>query len=145
VVAHILALIVVVAQPVASFAWLGGAHATLEQSAFHQAAVEHGAYHHHTAPRHHEHRPSVGGGGKLDVPFSRATSGLEFASAAPYTGSFQNLLQTLLQATLTVPPGVLSLDDPPRYAPLAEDGLSQYSPPVPHRPPILFLPILAIP
>jgi hypothetical protein len=144
--AHVLALMVVVAQPVASFAWLGGAHATLEQYALHQTAVEHGEFHHHSsAPGHHEHGASEGGGSKTDVRFSGATLGQEVAYAAPYAGSFQDLLQTLLQATLTVPPRALSPDGPPRSAPIAEDVPSQHSPPVPHRPPIVFLPTLAIP
>ncbi len=145
--AHVLALMVAVAQPVASFAWLEGSHATLEQSALHQAAVEHGEYHHHSsAPWHQEHQPtSEGGGGKTDVRLSGTAAGPEFASAAPYAGSLQDLLQTLLQATMLVPPGVLSPDDPPRSAPLADDVPSQHSPPVPHRPPILSLPTLAIP
>ncbi len=45
--AYALALFVVVAQPVASLAWLGGAHATPEQAALHEEAVEAGHTHHH--------------------------------------------------------------------------------------------------
>jgi hypothetical protein len=140
---HVLALIVVVAQPVASFAWLGGAHATLEQAALHQAAVEHGDYHHHGTLEHHDHQPQHKDD-KTDVHFSRSILGPEFPSAAPYAGSFVDLLQTLLQVTLTIPLGVLWPDDPLRFAPLAQDVPSQHSPTVPHRPPILPLPSLAI-
>jgi hypothetical protein len=142
--AHLLALCVVVSQPVASLAWLGGTHATLEQAALHQAAVEQGHNHHHGTLEHHDHQPQHTND-KTDVHFSRSILGPEFPSAAPYAGSFQDLLQTLLQVTLTVPPGVLWPDDPPRSAPLVEDVPSQHSPPVPHRPPIWPLPSLAIP
>ena len=142
---HLLALIMVVAQPIASFAWLGGVDATLEQAALHQAAVEHGDYHHHGTLEHHEHQPPHTDD-KTDVHFSRSILGPEFPSAAPYAGSFQDLLQTLLQVTLSVPPGVLWPDDSPHSAALSEDVPSQHSPPVPHRPPIFLpLPSLAIP
>ena len=97
--AHVLALFVVISQPVASVAWLGGMHATLEQAALHQAAVEHGHYHHHGALEHHEHQPQHSDG-KTDVHVSRSILGPEFASAVPYAGSFQDLLQTLFQAML---------------------------------------------
>jgi hypothetical protein len=142
--AHVLALVVVVSQPVASLAWLGGMHATLDQAALHQAAVAHGNNHHHGASEHHEHQPEHKDD-TTDVHFSRSILGPEFVSATPHTGTFQDLLQTLLQVTLTVPPGVLWPDDQPRSAPLAEDVPSQHSPPVPHRPPILPLPSLAFP
>src|SRR3712207_629048 len=84
--AHSLVLIVVLAQPVASFAWLGEAHATIEQAALHESAVEHGHYHHHGALQHHEHLPSSGGSGKADIQFSRTVPGPVFASAATYAG-----------------------------------------------------------
>jgi hypothetical protein len=142
--AHVLALVVIVSQPVASLTWLGGMHATLEQAALHQAAVAQGHNHHHGALEQPEHQPEYRDD-KTDVHFSRSILGPEFPSAAPYAGSFQDLLQTLLQVTLTVACGVLSSDDRPRSAPLAEDVPSQHSPTVPHRPPILLLPSLAIP
>ena len=142
--AHVLALFIVTAQPVASVAWLGGMHTTLEQAALHQVAVAHGEYHHHGALESHEHHPEHKDDTK-NVHFSRSILGPGFPSAAPYAASFQDLLQTLLQVTLTVPPGVLWPHDPPRSAPLAQDVPSQHSPTVPHRPPILPLPSLAIP
>jgi hypothetical protein len=142
--AHLLALCVVVSQPVASLAWLGGAHATLEQAALHQAAVEQGHNPHHGTLEHHEHQPQHTDD-KTDVHFSRSMLGPGFPSAAPYAGSFQDLLQTLLQVTLTVSLGVLWPDDRLRFAALAEDVPSQHSPTVPHRPPILPLLSLAIP
>ena len=58
--AYALVLIVVLAQPAASLAWLGGAHATIEQATLHEEATEHGHYRHHGALKHHEHRPSGG-------------------------------------------------------------------------------------
>ena len=128
---HALMLVVILAQPVASLAWLGGAHATIEQATLHEEAVEHGHYHHHDVLQHHEHQ-RTGGAGKTDVQFSRTVPGPVFASAATYTGPFQDLLQ----ATLTMPPDALSPDKVPRFALLAEVVLCQYSPPVPHRPPI---------
>jgi hypothetical protein len=134
VIAHALVLIVVLAQPVASLAWLGGAHVTIEQAAFHEEAVEHGHYH-HGAPQHHEHQPS-GGAGKTDVQFSRTALEPVLASAETYAGPFQELLQ----ATLTIPADAPSPDNPPRCALLAQVVLCQHSPPVPHRPPIFSCP-----
>jgi len=128
---HALVLLVVLAQPVASLAWLGGAHATFQQVAFHEEAVEHGHYHHHGVLQHNEHQPS-GGSGKTNVQFSWTVPGPVFASAATYTGPFQDLLQ----AALTMPPDALSPDKVSRCALLAEAVLCQHSPPVPHRPPI---------
>jgi hypothetical protein len=127
-----LVLIVVLAQPVASLAWLGGAHATIEQATLHEEAVEHAHYHHHGALQHHEHRPSGGADKKTDTQFSRTALGPVYASAATYTGPFQDLLQ----AMLTISPDAPVLDKPPRCASLAEVVLCQHSPPVPHRPPI---------
>jgi hypothetical protein len=130
--AYVLVLIVVLAQPVASLAWLGGAHATIEQATLHEEAVEHAHYHHHGALQHHEHRPSGGADKETDTQFSRTALGPVYASAATYTGPFQDLLQ----AMLTIPPDAPVLDKPPRCASLAEVVLCQHSPPVPHRPPI---------
>ena len=130
--AYVLVLIVVLAQPVASLAWLGGAHATIEQATLHEEAVEHAHYRHHGALQHHEHRPSGGADKETDTQFSRTALGPVYASAATYTGP----LQDLLQAMLTIPPDAPVLDKPPRYASLAEVVLCQHSPPVPHRPPI---------
>jgi hypothetical protein len=128
---YALVLLVVLAQPVASLAWLGGVHATIEQAALHDEAVKHGHYHHHGAPQHHDHRPSSGAG-KTDTQFSRVAFGPVYASAAIFTGPFHDLLQ----AALTPPPDAPSPDNPPRCVSLAEVVLCQHSPPVPHRPPI---------
>ncbi len=141
--AYVLALFVVVAQPVASLAWLGGAHATPEQAALHEEAVEAGHTHHHGEPGHHAHEPLRGDGG-TDAHFPRPALGQDFASAALHAGPFQDLLQTLLQAMLVVPPDVPSPGGAPRGVSLAEDFLSQHSPPVPHRPPILLLPTIDV-
>ena len=131
--AHVLALFIVVSQPVASLAWLGGMHATLEQAALHEAAVAHGHNHHHGALEHHPmHRDD-----KTDVHFSPSILGPKFASAAPYTGTFQDLLQTLFQAILAVLADTPSSGEQPRHASLVEDLPSQHSASVPHRPPIL--------
>src|SRR5918998_3882399 len=130
--APVLALIVVLAQPVASLAWLGGTHAPPEQAALHEAAVEHGHYRHHGAPGHHEHQPGDRDG-KTDTWFSQVTAGPEFTPAAPHAAPFQDLLQ----AALTVAPKAPMPDGPPRYAPPARVVPSQHSPPVLHRPPIL--------
>ena len=135
-VAYLLALFVVVSQPVASLAWLGGMHTTPDQAAFHQAAVAHGHYHHHGALEHHEHQPTHTDD-TTEVHFSRSILGPEFVSAAPYAGSFQDLLQTLFQAMLAVLEDTPSPDEQPRQASPAKDLSSQHSPSVPHRPPIL--------
>jgi hypothetical protein len=142
VVAHVLALVVVVSQPVASLAWLGGMHATLDQAALHQAAVAHGNNHHHGASEHHEHQPEHKDD-TTDVHFSRSILGPEFVSATPHTGTFQGLLQTLFQATLAMLADTPSPGQQPRYGSLVKDLSSQHSPSVPHRPPIL-LPLTLI-
>jgi hypothetical protein len=131
--AHLLALFIVAAQPVASLGWLGGMHATLDQAALHQAAVAHGHNHHHGAL---EHQPGHTDD-TTDVHFSRSILGQEFASAAPYAGTFQDLLQTLFQATLAALADTPSAGEQSRHAAPAEDVSSQHSPSVPHRPPIL--------
>ena len=136
--AHVLALFVVVSQPVASLAWLGGMHTTLEQAALHEAAIEHGHYHHHGALEHHEHQPEHSAG-KTDVHFSPSILGPEFASAAPYAGTFQDLLQTLFQAMLAMLADTPSPGELPHQAPPAKNLPSQHSPSVPYRPPILLL------
>ena len=130
--AHVLALVVIVSQPVASLTWLGGMHATLEQAALHQAAVAQGHNHHHGALEQPEHRDD-----KTDVHFSPSILGPKFASAAPYTGTFQDLLQTLFQAMLAVLADTPSPGEQLRHASPAKDLPSQHSPSVPHRPPIL--------
>ena len=130
--AYALVLIVVLAQPVASIAWLGGAHATIEQATLHEEATEHGHYRHHGALKHHEHRSS-GGAGKTDAQFSRTTHGPVFASAATYSGPFQDLLQAALTALSDAPSPE---PHPTRCAALAVVILCQHSPPIPHRPPI---------
>jgi hypothetical protein len=130
--AHVLALVVVLAHPVASLTWLSGTHATPEQVALHDAAVEHGYYHHHGSTGHHEHQPG-GQDGKTDARFSRVTAGTEFTPAAPHAATSQDLLQ----AALAVVPQAFPPDGPPRYAATAGIVPSQHSPPVPHRPPIL--------
>ena len=134
--ARVLALFIVVSQPVASLAWLGGMHATLEQAALHPAEVAHGPNHHHGALEHHEHQP-MHKDDTTDVYFSRSILGPEFVSAAPYEGPFQDLLQTLFQEVLAVLADTLSPGEQPRHATPANDLPSQHSPSVPHRPPIL--------
>ena len=119
---------------------VGGAHATLEQSALHQTAVENGQHHHHGAAEHRE-RNLGDGGGKTGTWLSGVAHGPEFTPAAPYAAFFQDLLQ----ATLTVPSEALVPDAPPRHASPAEAISSQHSSPVPHRPPILLLSTFAIP
>src|SRR5918999_22354 len=133
--AHVLALVVVVSQPVASLAWLGGMHATLEQATLHQAAVAHGHNHHHGTLEHYEHQPEHTDD-NTDVHFSPSILEPEFVSASPYAGSFQDLLQTLFQAMLVVLADTPSAGDLSRGALLAEELPSQHSPSVPHRPPI---------
>lgn len=131
--AYALVLVVVLAQPVTSLAWLGGVHATIEQASLHEEAIEHGYYHHHGAPQHHGHQPSSDAG-KTDAQFSRTALGPVYASAAIYVGPFNDLLQ----AALTTPPDAPSPDNPPRCVSLAEAVPCQHSPPVPHRTPIIF-------
>jgi hypothetical protein len=141
--ACVLALFVAVAQPVASLAWLGGAHATPEQAALHEEAIEHGYTHHHGASGHHAHGPPRGDDETIaHVP--QTALGQDLASAATHAGPFQDLLQTLLQAMLVAPPDAHSPGEAPSGVSLAEDLKSQHSPPVPHRPPALLPLDLAI-
>jgi hypothetical protein len=137
--AYALALFVVVAQPVASLAWLGGAHATPEQAALHDEAVEAGLPHHHGESGYLAHEPPRGDG-ETDAHVPRPALGQDFASVAPHAGPFQDLLQTLSQGMLAMALDTPSPGDPAGGASLAENLPSQYSPPVPHRPPILLLP-----
>jgi len=137
--ACVLALLVIVAQPVASLAWLGGAHATLEQAALHEEAVGYGYTHHHGAAARHAHDPPQGDD-ETDARYLVSALGPEFVSAAPYVGPFQNLLRTLLQAMLAVLPDAPPPGDASRVASLPEHLPSQHSPPVPHRPPVSLLP-----
>ena len=141
--ACVLALFVAVAQPGASLAWLGGAHATPEQAAAHEEAVEHGYTYHHGESGHHAHEPPRGDDG-TDAHVPQSALGQDFASPATHAGPFQDLLQTLLQAMLVAPPDAPSPDAAPGGPSLAEGLTSQHSPPVPHRPPILLLPDPAI-
>ncbi len=141
--AYALALFVVVAQPVASLAWLGGAHATPEQAALHEEAVEAGHTHHHGESGHHAHEPPRGDD-ETDAHVPRPALEQDFASAVPHAGPFQDLLQTLLQAMLVAPPDAPSPDAAPNGPSLAEGLTPQHSPPVPHRPPISLLPNPAI-
>jgi hypothetical protein len=134
--AYVLALLVVVSQPVASLAWLGEMHATLEQAALHEAAVAHGHNYHHGALEHHEHQ-SMHRYDTTDLHVSRSILGPEYASAVPYAGTFQDLLKTLFQAMLVVLAETPSPGEQPRYWSPVKDLSSQHSPSVPHRPPIL--------
>jgi hypothetical protein len=84
----------------------------------------------------HEHQPQHTDD-KTDVHFSRFILGQEFASAAPYAGTFQDLLQTIFQAALAMLAGTPSPGDQPRHGSPTKDLPSQHAPSVPHRPPIL--------
>ena len=130
--AYVLALVVVLAQPVASLAWLDGAHATLEQAVLHEAALKDGHHHHHGAPGHHEHRPGEGGD-EQGTRLSQGMIGPEVTAAAPRAALYQDLLQ----AALAIVPEAPMPEGPSRYAPPALAVPSQHSPPVLHRPPIL--------
>jgi hypothetical protein len=114
-----LALAVVLAQPVASWAWVSGAHVTGEQVALHEEAVAHGHAHHHDyhADRHHD---------------SPEALGPVFGPGPDHMGPYQDLLN----GALVRRPGLLSRVGEYRLG--SHDGLSplQNFPPVPHRPPI---------
>ena len=141
--AHLLALFVVVSQPIASLAWFGGMHATLDQAALHEAAVANGHNHHHGTLDHHDISPCTQTTKQMSTS-PHPYSGSEFASAAPYAGLFQDLLQTIFQAMLAVLEETPSPGEQPRQASPAKDLPSQHSPSVPHRPPILLLLTLTI-
>ena len=119
-----LALAVVLAQPVASWAWASGAHVTFEQVALHEEALAHGhADHHdghsdHHADRHHD---------------SPVALGPVFGPGPDLMGPYQDVHNGALVGR----PGLLSRVGGYRLDP--HDGLSppQNFPPVRHRPPII--------
>lgn len=135
--AHAMALGLILAGPVASLAWLGGAHATIEQVALHEEAVEHAHYHHHGALDHDE--PEPGGAGELEFQVSRAVFGPVFAAAAASMGPFNDLLQ----ATLSTLEDASSSDKARRGTSAAEAVFSQHIPQIPHRPPVPPTPLTA--
>jgi hypothetical protein len=120
---YALVLVVVLAQPVASWAWVLGAHVTVEQVALHEEAVTHGhadhhdGHIHHHADRHHD---------------SPEALGPTFGSAPDHMGPYQDVLN----GSLVGRPGLLSSVG--RYRLDPHEGLSplQNFPPVRHRPPI---------
>jgi hypothetical protein len=111
-----LALGVVLAQPVASWAWVSGAHVTVEQVALHEEAVAHGHADHH-ADRHHD---------------SPEALGPVFGPGTDHVGPYQDVLNGALVGR----PGLSSRSG--EYRLDSHDGLSplQNFPLVPHRPPI---------
>ena len=140
--AYLLALLVVISQPIASLAWFGGMHATLDQAALHEAAVANGHNHHHGTLDHHEsahaHRR------QNRCPILPIHTGFGVRLRGTYAGLFQDLLQTIFQAMLAVLEETPSPGEQPRQASPAKDLPSQHSPSVPHRPPILLLLTLTI-
>lgn len=136
--AYALVLIMVLAQPVASLAWSGGAHATIEQATLHKEAIKHAHYAHHGGLHQHEHQPGYGAG-KTDAEFSRTVLGPVFSDAIS-TGPVHDLLQ----ATLPIPTDAVTPDASPSHASLTEVIVCQHSPLVPHRPPVYLLTFLIL-
>jgi hypothetical protein len=123
----VLALAVVLAQPVASLAWLAGAHATPAQVVFHKEALAHGqAGHHHVDPAHC-------GACEASVHFDLdVASGPVFGPTPASSAPFPAVLYGVLAGSLDEPPAggawrlALPADLPP----------PQNFPTVPHRPPV---------
>ena len=122
----VLALAMILAQPLASLAWLAGAHATPAQVVFHEEALAHGhADHHHVDPAHC-------GACEASVHFNLDVAGGPAFGPAP---SSIAPLQAVLYGVLAG-----SLDEPSpggawRLAPPADLPPPQNFPSVPHRPP----------
>lgn len=111
-----LALAVMLAQPVASWAWVSGAHVTVEQVALHEEAVAHGHADHH-ADHHHD---------------SPEALGPVFGPGPDHMGPYQDVLNGALVGR----PGLLSRVGEYRLDSLDDLSPLQNFPPVPHRPPI---------
>src|SRR3712207_5927252 len=71
----VLALMLVLAPPVASFAWLAGAHATIEQVALHEVSLQHEHTDHHGTHQHWEPRAGSNSAG-LVISASAASAGV---------------------------------------------------------------------
>jgi hypothetical protein len=128
-------LALVLAQPVASLAWLAGAHATIEQIVLHETALEHGHAHHHGGHRHGEqytspmpHSPPEHSGAEL----TSVGLSLVLSPAAASAGSYHDVLQ----GSLTAPPHVVPTTNLWHLDPSMDILFQQHFPPVPHRPPI---------
>jgi hypothetical protein len=114
---YALVLAVALAQPVASWAWMSGAHVTFEQIALHEEAVAQGHADHHDGHAHGHHASSE-------------ALGPVFAPDHP--GSYQDVLH----GALVRRPDLLSRGGGYRLDPHDDLSPAQNVPAVPHRPPI---------
>jgi hypothetical protein len=116
---YALVLAVALAQPVASWAWMSGAHVTVEQIAHHEEAVSHGHADHHGghAPGHHASSEALGS---------------VFVPAPDHPGLYQDVLR----GALVQRPDLLFRGGGYRLDPHNDLSPAQNVPPVPHRPPI---------
>jgi hypothetical protein len=125
---YALALAVALAQLVASWAWVSGAHVTVEQVVLHEEAVAHGHADHHSghADGHDDHH----GGHHA----SSEALGPVFGPASDHSGPYPDVLHGALVGR----PDLLSRGGGYRLAP--HDGLPlvQNFPAIPHRPPISY-------
>jgi hypothetical protein len=134
-----LALAVMLAQPVASFTWLAGAHATPEQIALHEEALAHGQADHHDGPA----SVHAYGGHRVGPAHCRACEadarlgpdlpgGPVFGPAPAPAGPIQDILHGMVSG---LPKGARP-DGAQRLAPPADLPPPQNFPAVPHRPPV---------
>jgi hypothetical protein len=134
-----LALAVILAQPVASFTWLAGAHATPEQIALHEEALAHGQADHHDGPA----SVHAYGGHRVGPAHCRACEadarlgpdlpgGPVFGPAPAPAGPIQDILHGMVSG---LPKGARP-DGAQRLAPPADLPPPQNFPAVPHRPPV---------
>jgi hypothetical protein len=113
-------LAVVLAQPVASWAWASGAHVTVEQFALHKEVMAHSHVDHHDghyADRHHD---------------SPEALGPVFTPVPDHAGPYQDLLNGAFVGR----PDLLSYVGGYRFDPHEDLSPPQNFPPVLHRPPI---------
>jgi hypothetical protein len=129
----VLALALGLAQPISTVAWFEGAHATLEQAALHEKAMEQGDLHHH--------------GHDLETSLSRYPANAETLDArnaelGPGDPSFEPLYFVLcgspdfLKAATIERPAVRAVGEARPVVSPQTVLERQHFPPVPQRPPI---------
>ena len=120
----VLALMLVLAPPVASLAWLAGAHATIEQVAFHEESLEHEHVDHHGTHRHGVH----------EEPHAEpGSAGFVLSPSAASAGPSQDVLQGALARSPdeSPPDGAQRLVSPNDLPPPQNFPLGPHRPPIP--------------
>jgi hypothetical protein len=134
-VAVVCAVVLSLAPPAASVAWLMGGHATIEQVVQHESALEHGhADHHGSYAAGDVHAPQPGAPAQhgSEEPDAVGLS-LELSPAA----ASASLYHDAFQGGLVEPPDIRTTAEAWRLRSSAEISLRQHFPPILHRPPVV--------